>query len=122
MNENQNTETKEQETETQLEAIQTPIINSAQENIPETSKDFVNISNDSQEAIEDTEKLPHLRPRLVKFCEAKLSGKTDAEAIDLAGFKCKNDNVKRVQAHRLLSVAMVRTYLDIRGHQETLKL
>lgn len=97
--------------------IQTPLITPPQEKQLETPQNIQTIAEQHSEVVEIQEKLPHLRPRLVKFCEAKVSCKTDAEAIDIAGFHCKNANVKQVQAQRLLKIATVKAYIEIRERQ-----
>jgi phage terminase small subunit len=72
------------------------------------------IQNKEQQTIDIEEKLPHLRPRLVKFCEAKLQGKTDPEARKIAGFKDKNENTAAVQAQYLLRNPMIKRYIQMR--------
>jgi phage terminase small subunit len=74
------------------------------------------------ESIDNEEKLPHLRPRLVKFCEAILKDKTQAQARKIAGFKDKNDNTAYVQAQRLLRKDMIKRYLDLRRFELSEKM
>jgi hypothetical protein len=68
------------------------------------------------------EKLPRLRPRLVKFCEAKVEGKTDAESYRIAGFKAKNEQVASSLANRLLKNESVKEYLRQREFEIAEKL
>jgi phage terminase small subunit len=69
------------------------------------------------EDVETEEKLPKLRPRLVRFCENIVSGKTQVESYKQAGYKPKNDNVASVQASRLLDIPNVNRYITIRENQ-----
>ena len=74
------------------------------------------------ETTEQLEKLPKLRPRLIKFCEGIIQGKSQVESYKLAGFKVKNDNVASVYASRLLELSKIKTYINIRENQERIKL
>jgi hypothetical protein len=63
-------------------------------------------------------KLPHLRPRLVRFCEDILTGnKTQVSAYKDCGFKAKNDNVAHVKASQLLRQDDIHRYITIRQEQ-----
>jgi hypothetical protein len=70
------------------------------------------------QTIEIEEKLPHLRPRLVKFCEDILqirnTHKTQAQCYIDCGYKPKNNDVAASQANRLLKSEKVRTYIEAR--------
>jgi hypothetical protein len=74
------------------------------------------------EDVETEEKLPKLRPRVVRFCESVLSGKTQLESYKLAGYKPKNDNVGNVKACNLLKDGKIHEYMTIRENQERIKL
>jgi hypothetical protein len=74
------------------------------------------------ETVETEEKLPKLRPRLVRFCENIVSGKTQVESYKQAGYKPKNDNYAHVLVSKLLQNIDIQKYISIRENQERIKL
>jgi hypothetical protein len=83
--------------------------------------DILNVEESNVTAI-NVDKLPHLRPKLIRFCEGILQGKTQAQAYTDAGFKAKNENVSSVKACNLLKDGNIKTYINIRENHERIKL
>jgi len=67
-----------------------------------------------QVPIDSIPKLPHLRPRVQKFCEAILNGNTHPKARKIAGYNDKNENTAAVQASKLLREGNVKSYMKLR--------
>jgi phage terminase small subunit len=105
-------DSQKQETVVELPAIIPPT-----ENTPETPKDFVNITKESQELIEYEEKLPHLLPKLEKLMELVLSGENYAKAHEIAGYKAKTTQARYQAVCDYFNNPLVAKYVEIRRKQ-----
>ena len=86
-------------------------------NISETLKNNQVIITDLNTIQEETEKLPHLRPRLKKLIEDVLRGVPRVEAHKNAQFAGKNDAARAQAVADYLQKDYVKKYVDIREKQ-----
>jgi hypothetical protein len=74
------------------------------------------------EDIETEEKIPHLRPKLVKLCEELIKGTPRIEAHKIAKFKAKTDEARSQAVSDYLKKPEIAKYISIRENQERIKL